>query len=376
MRDSGYRWVTRREPCLICGKPDWCSRTADGKISFCARTTDGADRLSRKEGWGVFYNDRELLNQPRKFYCEPKNRFKPVEEITFAPLEIRDFVYRTLLRLSPASRDENLTRGAKGLATRGLDNFDDYGSLPCSANERRDLAARLRLLLNQTFPGFVRENPRGLSHIPGFWIDKTGAACLWQDRDLNTPMLLVPYRSPAGKIQACQIRFTGTLKPSEKRYLWLSVPAMNSAGCGTPIHFAAWKAFGSMMSLSKTILITEGALKADVVNRLRPDFFAIATGGVACAHELLVNVSRGKPICLAFDGDSQENPAVARQLAKFVKLRLQTSGNQSDTKILMWSGSEKGVDDALLKGADFREISFLEWLSVLGEKCLEEVSKI
>jgi Domain of unknown function (DUF3854) len=375
MGDSRYKRATRREPCRICGKPDWCSRTADEKISFCARVTDGADRLSRKEGWGVFYHDREMLENPRGFHDEPKNRFKPVEEIPSAPLEIRDFVYRTLLRLSPASSYAEIIHGAKGLVERGLDNSGDYGSLPCSLGERRDLAARLRLLLNQTFPDFVRENPLGLRHVPGFWTDKTGAACLWQSRDFGKPMLLVPYRSPTGKIQACQIRFTGTIKPTEKRYLWLSLPKLNSAGCGTPLHYAAWKTFGTANS-NKPILVTEGALKADIVTSLRPDFFAVATGGVSCAHELLVNVSHGRPVYLAFDSDSRENPAVARQLAKLVKLRLQTSKNQAETKILTWTESEKGVDDALLKGENLREISFREWLSALGEKCLEEVRKV
>ncbi|MEP7037999.1 MAG: hypothetical protein ABI891_06620 [Acidobacteriota bacterium] len=61
MVDSRYKRVSRRHPCLICGKPDWCSRTSDESVSFCARITDGADRLSRKERWGVFYHDRALF---------------------------------------------------------------------------------------------------------------------------------------------------------------------------------------------------------------------------------------------------------------------------------------------------------------------------
>jgi DNA primase len=113
-----------------------------------------------------------------------------------------------------------------------------------------------------------------------------------------------------------------------------------------------------------------------VVTRLRADFSAVATGGVACAHELLVNVSRGKTVYLAFDNDCRENPAVARQLAKLVKLRFDDVGNQAETKILVWTDNEKGVDDALLKGEDLLEISFAEWLSVLGEKCRDEVRKI
>ncbi len=77
MGDSRYKRVSRQRPCLICGKPDWCSRTADDSISFCARVTAGADRLSRKERWGVFYHDRELLNRPFWEFndgCERKKR--------------------------------------------------------------------------------------------------------------------------------------------------------------------------------------------------------------------------------------------------------------------------------------------------------------
>jgi len=241
MGDSRYQRVSRKRPCLICGKPDWCSRTADDSISFCARVTAGADRLSRKERWGVFYHDRELLNQPFWKTSEPRNLYKlQTEEIALAPIEIRDFVYGALLRLSPASDYQCLTKGTKGLLKRGLENFEDYGGLPCTASERKDLAARLRLLLNQNFPAFVRENPHGIRHVPGFWIDASGEINLWQDRDYPHPLLLIPYRNPAGRIQACQIRFTGALKPNKKRYLWLSMPNLNSAGSGTPLHYAGW----------------------------------------------------------------------------------------------------------------------------------------
>ena len=241
MVDSRYKRVSRRQPCLICGKPDWCSLTWDESVSFCARITEGADRLSRKESWGVFYHDRTTLNQSHKKLGESKNHLKKSEEIPLAPLEIRDFIYNSLLRLSPASRFESLTTGKKGLRERGLTNYDNYGGLPFSSDERKDLAARVRLLLNQNFPSFVRENHKGLAHIPGFWIDVNGEACLWQNRDCPQPLLIIPYRSPSGRIQACQIRFTGTLKPNKKSYLWLSLPKMNSAGSGTPLHFASWK---------------------------------------------------------------------------------------------------------------------------------------
>ncbi|MEP7037998.1 MAG: hypothetical protein ABI891_06615 [Acidobacteriota bacterium] len=38
---------------------------------------------------------------------------KKSEDIPLAPLEIRDFIYNSLLRLSPASRFESLMTGKK-----------------------------------------------------------------------------------------------------------------------------------------------------------------------------------------------------------------------------------------------------------------------
>ncbi|MBA3633886.1 MAG: DUF3854 domain-containing protein [Acidobacteria bacterium] len=378
MVDSGYKRVSRRHPCLICGKPDWCSRTIDESVSFCARITDGADRLSRKERWGVFYHNHALFNQSHKRVGEPKNHFKKGEEIPLAPLEIRDFIYKSLLRLSPATHFESLIFGEKGLCERGLTNYEDYGGLPCSADERKDLAARLRLLFNQNFPSFVRENHKGLAHIPGFWIDKHGEACLWQNRDSKPPLLIIPYRNPAGKIQACQIRFSGKLKPNKKRYLWLSLPKMNSSGSGTPLHFANWKTFGRT-KLNQPILITEGALKADVASYFLPRYFTLASGGVGCSHDLVVNVSQGKSIYLAFDNDYQENPAVLRHIARLLKLRFQTNSEQkiqTSTKILAWSRDEKGIDDALMSGEKIYELEIPDWFSTLDKNARMAVQKV
>src|SRR5215204_944494 len=98
MAESRYKRVNRARPCLICGKPDWCSRTSDDTISFCARVTTGADRLSLKEQWGIFYHDRELLIKTSRQKSEQRNFYKFTNhEITSAPLEIRDFAYSSLI---------------------------------------------------------------------------------------------------------------------------------------------------------------------------------------------------------------------------------------------------------------------------------------
>lgn len=284
-----------------------------------------------------------------------------------------------MLRLSPATGFDCLIDGTKGLRGRGLEDFEDYGGLPCSVRDRKDIAARLRILLNQNYPAFVRENPHGIRHVPGFWIDENGECNLWQARDYSHPVLVIPYRNPAGRIQACQIRFTGALKPNQNRYLWLSLPALNSASSGTPLHYAGWKGFGRKDFSGKPILVTEGALKADTANQLQPAYFAIANGGISCAHEIIINISRGKTLFLAFDNDYHVNPAVVRQLARLLKLRFDDnrhSGLTADTKILSWTRSEKGVDDALLKGERLSEITIPDWFSALDEKCRNEVRKV
>ena len=133
------------------------------------------------------------------------------------------------------------------------------------------------------FPVFLGENPCGIRYILGFWTDASGEVRLWQERDYPQPLLLIPYRNPAGKIQACQIRFTGKPAANKKRYPWLSLPAMKSAGLGTPLHYARWKNFGRKDFSGLPVLVTEGALKADTVAQLRPEYLAVANGGVNCS---------------------------------------------------------------------------------------------
>jgi hypothetical protein len=126
-------------------------------------------------------------------------------------------------------------------------------------------------------------------------------------------------------------------------------------------------------------LVTEGALKADVVNRYCPDDFAVANGGVSCSQELIVNVSRSKTLYLAFDNDYHVNPAVFRQLARLLKLRLddnRKSLSPASTKIFSWARSEKGIDAALLKNEKLDEITVLNWFSAPDGECREEVRKV
>jgi hypothetical protein len=160
-----YKRVSRSRICLICGKTDWCSYTPDAKISFCARITTNADRVSRT-GWGVFYHEKSLsARTPLPFPAKP-----PPKKTELAPIEIRDFVYRKLIALSPATRFPEIIDGPKGLRSRKILDFENYGSLPQSRAEREAVAKQIRVLINREFPDFVRKQKSSITGLPGFWL--------------------------------------------------------------------------------------------------------------------------------------------------------------------------------------------------------------
>ncbi|HEY0460630.1 MAG TPA: hypothetical protein VGC97_15945, partial [Pyrinomonadaceae bacterium] len=119
--NSQYKRVSRRRTCLICGKPDWCSYTPDAKISFCARIINNADRVGRT-GWGVFYHEKSLFGDtPLPFPIKPSPK-----KTELAPIEVRDFAYRKLIALSPASGSDEIINGPKGLPSREILDFENY----------------------------------------------------------------------------------------------------------------------------------------------------------------------------------------------------------------------------------------------------------
>ena len=129
------------------------------------------------------------------------------------------------------------------------------------------------------------------------------------------PLLVIPYRDANGLIQACQIRLHAKdISSDENRYCWLSSPLeRHGTSSGTPIHFTFLQ---QKLPPGETVLITEGALKADTVVRLRPNAHVIATSGVTCSHSELVKAARPYTALIAFDADYRTNPAVCRQLAR------------------------------------------------------------
>ena len=373
---NGFRKVTPKRPCRICHKTDWCGYATDERTSICMRVSDGAKGMARNGGNTHVHNDALPTYRP-------PNKTKPAPaSIEIAPIEIRDAVYHELIRISPAQKYyPHLVDGPDGLLSRGLleRETQDYGALPPTQKERAQLARQLRQFVIDKFPEYGRRySYAGVVGIPGFWQDANSIVQLWKPREYKMPMLVIPYNDNRDRIQACQLRLhKSDISEGEKRYRWLASP-LERRGCssGTPIHFTFRP---STLSHGKTVVITEGALKAETLVSLRPQVRAIATSGVSCSHTEIVEAAHTYNALIAFDSDHKTNPAVCRQLARLIAAREQDAAGRNlstTTKIVYWEGY-KGIDDAAkAEKMIFTTISIPEWFSTLAGELLEEVKKV
>src|SRR5262245_61820475 len=53
-----WRRVTRSHPCPVCGRPDWCSLSADGTVARCMRVAEGACRTGTQRDGATYYLHR------------------------------------------------------------------------------------------------------------------------------------------------------------------------------------------------------------------------------------------------------------------------------------------------------------------------------
>ncbi|MGH9947048.1 MAG: hypothetical protein ACRD6X_07620 [Pyrinomonadaceae bacterium] len=366
---TGYNRVSKKRPCSICGKPDWCSTTATEAISFCARSILNSDRVSRY-GWGVYYHDGSRpgfdFNFERSFNRFPRRR-KPKISTALAPLSVRDTVYRKLIEISPASSNRVIVEARGGLLERGIEDFSLYGNLPRLVIERRILG---ETILDE----LAKEGVRSIEGVPGFWRDAKGRWRLWSEQNSFDDLMLIPFVGPDGLIRACQIRFMRYIPNKSERYVWLSsVKEKGGCGPGAPLHHA-----DPCSRSTRSVLVTEGALKAAAAQRYLPDRYVVGNSGVATAHREIVETARRLPLEIAFDKDSFTNRHVARALSSLVRLRISDKvsfGYNEDVRIVTWDGRIKGLDDALLSGTPLKYLTVTEWLEYLTPECLEEASR-
>lgn len=322
MSTGSWRHVSRTDPCEICGRGNWCSRSVDRTWSICRRVEAGGERRVDRAGMEYWLHSSagaaDGHTPPAGAPSDPARQRASSQDL--------DRVYRALLGLLGLSDAHR-----QALAERGLDAgsivASEYRSLP-----RAGRAALARELL-QRFP------PELLLTVPGIQArEHRGAPYL----TIGGPAgLVVPVRDLTGRIAALKVRCDD---PKDgPKYLYVSSAARGGPGPGAPVHVPLRSAKANS---APQVRVTEGELKADVATLLS-GVPTISVPGVSAWRAALPVLADLAPqtVLLAFDADAESNPLVARAGVATARA-LVLEGY--DVVVERWQGLlAKGIDDAL-----------------------------
>lgn len=318
--------VSHRHPCPICEHTDWCSVSDDGRAAFCMRVSHGAHKVCRNGAYLHWLRPFEPSDQtPRSIF--PGLPPKPPPAQPCAPLKTCHAIYEAWLAALSLSAKHH-----RDLQTRGLSNDAIAGN---------GYATTLRP--NQAAP--IIANLPIAAGVPGFYRDGQEWRTVW-----TAPGFFVPYRNANGDIQGLQYRLDDPRDGA--KYLWFSSgpdregkPRLAGASSGAPLHIAG----RDLLPMSDCLLLTEGALKADIITGcLRVPVMAAAgvtQFGEGFAAKLRQRLPHIRQTVLAFDADYRTNKQVR---AAFDRLRSELRAAGFAVSVTIWAADVgKGFDDVL-----------------------------
>lgn len=268
---------------------------------------------SRAKAYKEISKDSVIDNRKKAVSQQPENR-----ECELAPVSQRDKTYRALLSLLAL-----MPSHVQNLHERGLDDeqISFYGFKSAVPDQTHELGAEL------SKQGYT------LKGVPGFYMDSE----IWRFR-CDYSGILIPVLDPEGRIQGLQLR----LDSKEKRkFRWVSSGGLIQ---GTPaMSFTHY-----IGNRSETVLLTEGPMKADIINAFS-GLPVIAVPGVNCLSLLEITLRElkdhgTKHIMSAFDMDFISNPHV-QDGYKQMRSLLEKIGFSYGT--YLWDPKYKGLDDYL-----------------------------
>jgi hypothetical protein len=245
-------------------------------------------------------------------------------------------VYTSLLREHLVLADEHRT----DLLSRGLDD----AAIACAgyvSTPSRVYAGAIARALDFS----------GLGGVPGFYRDGDEPRVVW-----TAPGYFLPVRDHQSRIQALLYRRFDFQKGDEfGKYIWFSSgpdkndkPRPGGASSGAPPHFAK----PHLLKDASEVLLSEGALKADVIAHLlnAPVIGAAPTCfSESFAPHLREQFPNIKTCLIAFDADFKRKVEVRTALERLMRL-LCSEG--FTVRVKLWpERMGKGYDDYLLASA-------------------------
>ena len=346
---SAWRRVTRRDPCSICGRGDWCTRTEDGAIACCMRVEDGSFKVARNGGYLHRLSD-DVLVHPRAF-DPPVEQQNDLAEPVRLDAVLRAVAHHPNAVLSVTDQNELRRRGLDAVAIRA----GGYFTLPARGRARiaRGVADEREVW---GCPGF-----RWTGHNGGYLT--IGAETTKPGESKRFPALAIPILTREGLWRGVQFR--PHAQGTGPKYVWLSSrAARGGTASGSPPH---WTPAGSD---AEGLSVTEGALKGNVASHLSEQRFLCVQGvhagqGKRVVEELqIVQWDPRKSITLYLDyGDLRKNEHVRLGLVAMGRA-LVAAGY--DVRVASWDATKaKGVDDALFAGL---AITTEPWETFVGER--------
>jgi hypothetical protein len=320
-----WRRVTGSHPCPVCGKPDWCSLSADGTLAVCRRVEVGCWKSKTDKSGTPVYLHR--LDGAAPAPSVPPPAPSAGQAVQRAGPDTLHRAYSGLLaRLQLAQRHRAALRG-RGLSDEQIDRRQ-YCTLP--ARGRARLARDLREQLGDA-----------LLSVPGFVV-KPGAGGRPYVSLAGASGLLVPVRGVAGLVVALLVR-RDDAGDGRGKYLYLSSVGAGGPGPGSPAHVP----LGTGAPV-ETVRLVEGILKADVAAALS-GLPSVGAAGLAWRPAVPVLRALGtRAVRLAYDADARCNPHVARAL---ISTAAGLTGAGLAVELERWPAPHKGIDDALAGGA-------------------------
>lgn len=240
------------------------------------------------------------------------------------PLAERHDVYYDflqLLKLQPVHRENLMNRG---LEFSEIHRFL-YKSVPLDHVFRREVLEKLSAM-------------HDLTGIPGFYRDGNGD---WQMYFKSCGGMFVPVCDKNGYIQGLQMRLDLPEDSKEKKFRWFSSKYFEGGTAAKSwIHVIG-------DTSSDEVILTEGAMKADIASVLSNGRLFIAVPGVNAVH-LLPDVLRDLKIRKVYEAWDMDKYSKAEVKNALISLRALMESCGIAYKGCSWNPYYKGIDDYCL----------------------------
>lgn len=353
---ASARWinVSDREPCTVCGKPDWCRRSPEGDAHDCYREC-GVGGVERRDKLGQVYWRHYTGGKPAATASDhgggvaaelQEEHPDLAYEHERADPDTLHAVYSDLVALLPLYEHH----GRAIVQQRGISVAEahrlGWRSFPTGLDAREvveKLEAKYGYENLLTVPGFDRPRRDALL-ADGTVLNTT------ELRLSGAPGVLLPQRDSKGRIVGMMLRLDDPAQPDPKKKprRYLPLISYTTTGCAAkigvhvPLHENDEHA-------PKIVRIVEGIIKADI-STLRT---GILTIGIPNGGRWLQGVARAEALgaeaaLLAPDADTRTNQGIC---ATLVHTANDLAAKGSVFAIETWPPEAgKGLDDVLHAG--------------------------